>query len=77
MMFLGTPYSAAMKMIMKKPVFFQTSMMMMEVIARVEAAVRDIGYVPHAGARTIFAPRLIVRESCAAHVSSPINPVTV
>ena len=29
----GTPCSAAMKMIMKKPVFFQTSMMMIEVIA--------------------------------------------
>ena len=30
---LGTLCSAAMKMIMKKPVFFQTSMMMIEVIA--------------------------------------------
>ena len=32
-MFFGTPCRAAMKMIMKKPVFFQTSMMMIEVIA--------------------------------------------
>ena len=33
MMVFGTPCSAAMKMIMKKPVFFQTSMMMIEVMA--------------------------------------------
>ena len=33
MMLFGTPCSAAMKMIMKKPVFFQTSMMMIEVMA--------------------------------------------
>ena len=32
-MLFGTPCRAAMKMIMKKPVFFQTSMMMIEVIA--------------------------------------------
>ena len=29
----GTPWSAAMKMIMKKPAFFQTSMMMIDIIA--------------------------------------------
>ena len=29
----GTPCRAAMKMIMKKPVFFQTSMMMIDIMA--------------------------------------------
>ena len=30
---LGTPWSAAMKMIMKKPAFFQTSMITIDIIA--------------------------------------------
>ena len=33
MIVFGTPCSAAMKMIMKKPAFFQTSMMTIDIIA--------------------------------------------
>lgn len=44
MMFLGTPCSAAMKMIMKKPVFFHTSMMMIDGIAVcAEVSQRTVG----------------------------------
>ena len=44
MIVFGTPCSAAMKMIMKKPVFFQTSMMMIDIIAgRLEVSQRTGG----------------------------------